>query len=269
MGGGGGGCYVDVGGHPTWVVDRGGGGEPLVLLHGGFDSSDTLLGALGPALAERFRVVAFDRRGHGRTPDADAPFRYADMAAEAAGVLEAVVGGGRPAHLVGYSSGGIVALLVALRRPDLVRTLVLVGANYHHDGLVPDALGSFGPGSRLMALVAKAYAERSPDGPDHFPAVAEKTLRLFATEPTLTADDLARVAQPALVVAGDDDAVALAHTCSLYEALPAGQLAIVPAASHLVVLEKPDVVVRLVLDFLAAAASGPPETLRPLRRRRA
>lgn len=258
------GGYVDVGGHPTWVADWGGGGEPLVLLHGGFDSSDTLLGALGPGLAERFRVVAFDRRGHGRTADTDAPFSYADMAAEAAGVLEAVVGG-RPAHLVGYSSGGIVALLVALRRPDLVRTLVLVGTNYHHDGLVAGALGSFGPGSRLVALVARAYAERSPDGPGHFPTVAEKTLRLFATEPALTTDDVARVVHPALVVAGDDDAVSLAHTCSLYEALPAGQLAIVPGASHLVVLEKPDVVGRLLLDFLAA--DGPPQTLRPLRRR--
>ena len=57
------------------------------------------------------------------------------MATETIGVLEQVVGG--PAHLVGWSDGGIVGLLVALRRPDLVDRLVLIGANFHFDGVVP------------------------------------------------------------------------------------------------------------------------------------
>lgn len=103
---------VDIDGHPTWVDDRGGPGSPLLLLHGGLSNSDELLNSIGTGLAERFRVVAFDRRGHGYTADTDADFHYADMATETVRVLEHVVGG--PAHLVGWSDGGIVALILAL-----------------------------------------------------------------------------------------------------------------------------------------------------------
>lgn len=124
--------YVEIDGHPTWVDDRGGPGTPLLLLHGGLSNSDELLNSIGAGLAERYRVVAFDRRGHGYTSDTDADFHYADMADETVRVLEQVVGG--PAHLVGWSDGGIVALLVALQRPDLVQRLVVIGANYHFDG---------------------------------------------------------------------------------------------------------------------------------------
>jgi pimeloyl-ACP methyl ester carboxylesterase len=184
------------------------------------------------------------------------------MAEETVGVLERVIG--EAAHLVGYSDGANVALLVALRRPDLVRSLVLVGANYRFDGLIPGVFDDFGPESDVAALLLTAYAERSPDGAEHFPAVMEKTTTMFATEPTMTEADLARVGAPALVLVGDDDIATLAHTCSLYESLPAGQLGVIPAASHLVVFEKPELLNALVTEFLAA--QGPPQTLMPVRR---
>ena len=80
------GGYVDVGGHATWVEQTGAGEETVLLLHGGLSSCDDLLGTVGPTLAEQYRVVAFDRRGHGRTADTDAPFHYADMAAVSTGL---------------------------------------------------------------------------------------------------------------------------------------------------------------------------------------
>jgi pimeloyl-ACP methyl ester carboxylesterase len=252
--------YVTIGGHPTWVADRAGPGEPVLLLHGGLGSSDDdLLDSIGPALVDRHRVVAFDRRGHGHTPDTDADFHYADMAAETIGVLEQVVGG--PAHLVGWSDGGIVALLVALDRPDLVRKLVVVGANYHRDGVLPIEAD---PQSPLGQALAANYSERSPDGPGHFATVLHKGLALIEAEPTLTTDDIAGITQPTLVMAGDDDVIRLAHTCSLYEALPRGRLAVVPGASHALPLEQPELVARLITDFLAA--TDPPDTLLPIRR---
>ena len=252
------GSYVDIDGHPTWVDERGRGDETIVLLHGGMSNSDLLLDTIGDALGARYRLVSFDRRGHGRTADTPAPFHYDDMATETIGVLEQVVGG--PAHLVGWSDGGIIALLVAQRRPDLVGKLVPIGANYHFDATVDLALA---PDSPVAVMIGQAYAERSPDGPEHFGVIFEKTMALFGTEPTMTTADLARIGAPTLVMAGDDDLIRLDHTCSMYEALPAGQLAIVPGASHALPIEKPADVARLVLEFLA---SGPPATFMPVLR---
>jgi len=251
--------YVDIGGQPTWVEDRGSGAETILLLHGGLSNSDLLFDTLGAGLGERYRLVAFDRRGHGRTADTDAPFHYDDMAAETVAVVDKVVGG--PAHVVGWSDGGIIALLLGIDHRELVGRLVPIGANYHYDGLGPVGLD---PDSPVVAMIAQAYAERSPDGADHFPVVLDKSLTMFTTEPTLTPADLARITAPTLVLVGDDEAIRLDHTCSLYEALPAGQLAVVPAATHAVPIEKPADVVRLILDFLAAPE--PPSTFMPMRR---
>jgi pimeloyl-ACP methyl ester carboxylesterase len=250
--------YADIGGHPTWFADSGGPGEPVLLLHGGLSDSELLMESLEPALGKRFRILAFDRRGHGRTADSAAPFHYDDMATETIAAIEKLIGG--PGHLVGWSDGGNVALLVALRRPDLVRSLVLISANYHFDGNMPT-----GPLGSEPRPLRDRYAERSPDGGEHFTATFEKSRAMWAVEPTLMPDDLRRISAPALVLAGDDDLMTLAHTASLYESLPAGQLAVVPGTSHALVLEKPELVGRLIGDFLSAPEK--PKTRMPVRRR--
>jgi len=86
---------------------------------------------------------------------------------------------------------------------------------------------------------------------------------MWSEEPTLTVEDLAKIDIPVLVVAGDDDVVALDHT-ALYQALKQGQLAVIPGASHLVFMEQPDLINTLIERFLDA--KGPPETLMPIRR---
>lgn len=107
--------YVDVDGHPTWVIDEGA-GDTVVVLHGAFHGSDAILRSLA-VLGEDRRLVAFDRRGHGRTGDTAMAFHYADMAEETISVIESL--DASPAHLVGYSAGAVVAMCVALRRPEL------------------------------------------------------------------------------------------------------------------------------------------------------
>ena len=256
------GDYIDVEGHPTWVEARGRAvrdSQVVLLLHGGLSNSDLLLDMVEPTMAAKYALVAFDRRGHGRTADTPAPFHYEDMATETVRVLEQVVG--KQVHLVGFSDGGIIAMLVALRIPERVGRLVLIGANFHVDGVQPLELSDDSP---ALTAIAESYAERSPDGPEHFGVVAEKAEALFRSEPTMTTADVGRIGAPTLVMVGDDDVVKLSHACALYESLPAGQLAVIPGASHLVVLEKPGVVARFIDDFLGSA--WPPETMMPFRR---
>ena len=124
-------------------------GRTLVLLHGGLSDSASMMRAVGPYLKEQFVLAAFDRRGHGRTADTDEPFSYDEMASETIAFIEEL---DRAVYLLGHSDGGNVALIVAQRRPDLVRRVVVVGANFHYDGLVP--LDDFTPESEGFAEFA-------------------------------------------------------------------------------------------------------------------
>src|SRR5262249_15667391 len=100
-------------------------------------------GQQGAVLAEGFRVIVPDRRGHGRTADVEGPISYAVMADDTIAFMDAL--GTGPAHVVGWSDGGDVGLLVAIKRPDLVRRLVTIGSNFSADGLTREAAESFKP----------------------------------------------------------------------------------------------------------------------------
>lgn len=250
--------YVSILGHDTWTsigIER---AETVLLLHGGLSNSDAMLDTIGGPLGDTYRVTAFDRRGHGRTADTTAPFHYATMADETIAFLEHL---GGHAHLVGWSDGGNVGLLVALQRPDLVGRLVTIGANFHHDGLRPLTGGSDSP---VFAAMTAEYGERSPDGAEHFDEVLGKSLTMFGSEPELTVDDLGQISVPVLVMAGDDDLIELGHTCALYESIPGAQLAVVPGTSHGLPAEDPQETVRIIKRFLAADL--PPTTMMPNRR---
>ncbi|UED84891.1 alpha/beta fold hydrolase [Streptomyces profundus] len=249
---------------PLWYHEQGSPtGDPVVLLHSAFVDSRMFDVAL-PHLDVHFRVLTFDRRAHGHTPDVGGPLSYELMARDTIAFLERVVNG--PAHLVGHSDGANVALLVAMRRPDLVRKLVPISGNFHHEGLLPGVLEGFGEEDALRYLGTN-YGAVSPDGEQHFPTVVDKVLRMAGTQPTLTEADLARITARTLVVAGDDDAMSLEHTVALYRAIPDAELAIVPRASHLLVVERPAEVYGLVNTFLTTA-EPPPPTRQPIRRAR-
>lgn len=249
---------VQLGEVRTWY-DETGSGEPILLLHGGFVDSRSFEPAV-PALAEHFRVFRMDRRGHGRTPDVAGPISYDLMAQDTIAFLDQVVGG--PAHLVGYSDGAIIALLVAIRRPDLVGKLVSISGNFHRDGILPGVLDGFGHEEPMRRLAAR-YGEVSPDGEEHFAVVAAKLLRMAREEPTMTVEELAGITSRTLVIAADDDAMSLEHTIALYRAIPDAELAVIPGASHLLVVEKPAEVYRLVGIFLTTDAT---QTWQPIRR---
>jgi pimeloyl-ACP methyl ester carboxylesterase len=254
------GTMIDLRGRPTWYAAHGS-GDPLVYLHGGFGDAREFDSALD-AYTPHFRVFTPERRGHGRTPDIEGPYSFPGFAADTVAFLEDVVGGA--ADLVGYSDGATTALHVALGRSDLVRRLVLISGQFHVDGMQAGFLDGPDVVAELVASpLAAAYGELSPDGADHFPVVAGKIVELARTGPTLDAEQLAGVAARTLVVSGDDDIVHLEHTVALYRGIPESELAVVPGTSHLLVAEKPQLVTRLVLDFLT---TDPVPTIAPVRR---
>jgi pimeloyl-ACP methyl ester carboxylesterase len=249
--------YVLLGEVRTWYDQRGK-GEPLLLMHGGLVDARFFDKNVG-ALAERFQVFLPERRGQGHTPDVDGPITYETMARDTIAFLETVVGG--PAHLVGHSDGAVTAMLAAMRRPELVRRLVLVSGGFHHDGLMPgmDEIDV----DQVTDYLADAYAEVSPDGRDHFRVVAEKIARLGAEEPTLDRSELGAISSRTLVMFGDDDLVTLEHVIAMYGAIPGSELAIVPGTSHFLLQEKPALCNAIILEFLT---TEPVPTVAPIRR---
>jgi len=110
--------------------DTGGRGPVVLLLHGWMASADLNWWAVyGDLVQAGFRVLAIDHRGHGRGLRPLTPFRIADCAADAAGLLRAL--GTGPAQVVGYSMGGAIAQLMARDHPDVVSGLVLSGTAQH------------------------------------------------------------------------------------------------------------------------------------------
>ncbi|MFC4020369.1 alpha/beta fold hydrolase [Micromonospora sp. GCM10011542] len=241
--------YVQLGGVDTYY-ERDGAGDPLVLLHPGLADSRAF-GQNVPGLAAHFTVYRPDRRGHGRTPDVDGPISYEVMARDTIAFLEQVVGG--PAYLVGHSDGTPVALLVALRRPDLVRRLVLAAGVFHHDGWIDGAIDL---DEETVEFFTQYHGEVSPDGPQRFPIVKDKLDRMHREEPTLTVADLAGYPGPALVMVADDDEVRVEHTLALRGGLPHAQLAVVPGTGHGLLADKPDLCNRLIIDFLTEPVDG-------------
>ena len=257
--------YVQIGGLRTWYEQEGS-GEPLVLLHGGMATNESWASQM-PEFAARFRVIAPERRAHGHTPDLLGPLSYDVMAADTIGFLETVVGGS--AHLVGWSDGGIVGLLVAMTRPDLVHKLVAISANFDTSGIVPQAtegMASMAPESDEVAMLRMPYESSSPDGPEHWPVVFGKFLEMASTQPAISVEQLGRISAPTLVLAGDDDMISLEHAAALFRAIPNSQLGLVPGTSHFLAMEKPALVNRLVLDFLE---QDPVATIMPMRRAQA
>jgi pimeloyl-ACP methyl ester carboxylesterase len=250
------GTYVELPQVKTWYDERGQ-GEPLVLLHGGVVDA-SFFEANIDALAARFRVFALDLRGHGHTPDVEGPLTYEALAQDTIDFIDAVVGG--PAHLVGHSVGAGVALHAALRRPDLIRRLVLISGAFHHDGLISTDEVDI---DQVVAAFGASYGAVSPDGEDHYPVVVRKIFEMDQRDPALTPSDLSGVGARTLVMASDDDIITLEHTLALYRGIKDSELVVVPGTSHFLTQEKPDLCNAIMVDFLNG---HPVATVAPMRR---
>lgn len=239
-----------------------GDGEPIVLLHGGLADNSTWAAQFA-GLSPRRHVVAPERQAQGHTPDRPGALTYQAMADQTVGFLVAL--GLGPVDLLGWSDGGMVGTLIAAEQPELVRTLTVTGSGFSSAGYVPGAmedLVALSPGDEDMEMFAAMYALASPDGPEHFPEVWEKMRTMWA-EPFDWTGQVRQISAPTLIIVGDDDYVSVEHAQEFSRIVANGQLAVVPGASHLVPMEKPDLFNQLVLEF---TANPYPETMMPLRR---
>lgn len=243
-------------------------GPPLLLLHGGMSDSREWHRQL-EALADRWRVVAWDAPGCGASDDVPAEWTLDDLAATVVGLASAL-GLGR-AHLCGVSFGAGLALAVAARAPDLVRSLVLVSGYAGWAGsLPPDEVQA-----RLGFALAAAEDPPEPrledgqllTGPDPSPEVLQEMLEIArdarpATYAVLgrafAAADLRPVLPhlrlPVLVVRGEADSrCPPAASEALAAAIPGAMMIVLPGVGHVVHQEAPEALERVLRPFLVAA----------------
>jgi len=221
-----------------------GDGAPLVVLHGNGGSIAALRYQIEFFRTHR-QVIAVDSRGHGHSEMGAGHLTYVQMADDVAALLAQLHSG--PADVLGWSDGGIVALLLALHHPAAVHRIALSGANLSPDDLAPgDLAGMTAELRNARAMLAAGDHVRPWD-------IVCQHLQLMVTQPHITAADLARIPAPALVLAGEHDLIAAAHTRRIAAALPHAQLHIFPGAGHGALQEVPAAFNAIVEQFFTAA----------------
>jgi 3-oxoadipate enol-lactonase len=245
-----------------------GDGPPLVLM-GSIGSSVAMWEPQLPALADRFRVVRVDHRGHGRSPVPPGPYTIADLGADVLALLDHL--GEREAALCGLSLGGMVGMWVAAHAPERVSALALLATSaYLGPGLWEQRIAAVEAGG--MAAIADGaiarwftpgFRARRPEQVARFSAMLQATPPAgyvgccAAIRDMDQRADVAKISAPTLVMVGADDvATPPAHARDLAERIAGARLEEVPGAAHLMNVERPDTVNHHLLDHLERHANG-------------
>lgn len=247
-----GGVYVEVAGSTIWHFCGGDPqGVPTVLLHGLFASAATWGAQVTDFVDAGLRVYLPERPGHGHSPDVPGEYTFATILERTVDYLETVVG--TRANLVGWADGAVVALLVARERPDLVNRVVYVNGYLNSSGRHTDEFVKLvlRRNPETIDYLRQHHDATSPDGPEHFGVVFDKTLRMITTEPEYPVRDFAGVEAPTLVVMADRGIVRMEHALEIVRALPKARFAVLPG-THIMPVESPELFNPLVLNFLAA-----------------
>lgn len=244
--------YLDLNGVSAYYEVHGA-GAPLLLLHGGFCSIESLTAQI-EHLAPAYQVHAPERPGQGRTADREGPITFEGMVRDTLAYLDAQ--GLGAVHVVGFSDGAITGLLLARDHPERVRSLVAISGNLDPSGFAEGEEGTEGEDGEDDSFrpFREAYDRLSPDGPEHGDVVLEKLVAMWTSQPQIPAASLAAVAAPTLVMAGQHDSIRTDHTLEIARSIPDAQVAIVPGASHLLMDERPALVNLLIAEFLAGLA---------------
>ena len=190
-------------------------GQPFILLHGNGENS-TYFNHQTKYFSDRFRVIAVDTRGHGKSPRGSAPFTIGQFAEDLNELMDKLQI--PKAIILGFSDGANIAMKFALRHPDKVTALILNGGNLNAKGVkrtvqIPIELGY---------KFTKLFAEKSEES-------KRKTelLGLMVNEPNIKSDELRSIKAPTLVIAGTKDMIKQSHTKEIAENIPNAKLSII------------------------------------------
>jgi pimeloyl-ACP methyl ester carboxylesterase len=214
-------------------------------------------------LSRTRKVIAVEMQGHGRTADIPRELSSENHADDVAALLQYLKLS--RADLIGYSMGGGVAMQVAVRHPDQVRKVVVISSTFRRDGRVQEGFDAI---SKLTADALKGdpieteYKRLSPT-PDQFSKFVERLVAADAEENDLSADQLQSTTAPMFFIHGDADGIRLQHVAEMFRLKggevhgdlrprSASRLAILPNTTHVTLMQRMDIIVPMVNDFLDA-----------------
>lgn len=217
-------------------------GEPLLIVHGNGGSIGTMAAQIA-FFRQRYRVIAMDSRDQGRSSDSPGPVTYEKMTDDLAALLDHLKTG--PVNVLGWSDGGIEALLLGIRHPAKVKKIAAMAANLNPgtDAVYPETWTM----ARSMIDAIPASQRDTPEG-----RRAIKVTTMMFSEPNIPASALGQIAAPTLVLAADHDLIRDEHTLEIYHHVPNSQLCIFPNATHMVPFDAPELFNRAVERFFGA-----------------
>jgi pimeloyl-ACP methyl ester carboxylesterase len=230
-----------------------GSGKPLVLLHGGLYGDISEYEKLIPALSKYYKVIAIGTRGHAKSEIGHIPYTYQMMAGDAYTVIRHITKDS--ILLLGFSDGAVQAMDLAIHHPDLVKKMVFAGGNV--------SAASYRPGEiEQLKLLSGSSLERDDPGfvrdrkklmpePQRWGEFVELLKHAWVNQVAFTDQQIKSITCPVIVTAGDRDQYnPIESFVRVYKLLPHAQLAIIPNSDHIIFYRQPELMEKIVLDFL-------------------
>jgi pimeloyl-ACP methyl ester carboxylesterase len=260
--------YADVNGLKLYYEVYGS-GKPIVLLHGSFMTIPLNWSQIIPLFNDR-KVIVAEMQGHGRTKDIDRAMSYEASSDDISGLLKHLKIDS--ADILGYSMGGGIAFQFAVRHPEQLRRLVILSGTYAHDGWWPDVEKSFGTINADMfkgSIIQKQYDSLGND-PAHFDEFVKKVMSMDL-KPYNWSAEVKKIQAPIFMAIGDADGVRYEHALELFRAkgggkmgdmygLPKSRFAIIPGTTHIGMMQRTDLLIPMITDFLDSDLNTAPPT---------
>jgi pimeloyl-ACP methyl ester carboxylesterase len=226
-------------------------GTPLLLLQGGMGSIADFKLCI-PELSKRFRVILPDTPGQGRSELADS-MSYPLLAKYMAALIDQLQLDST--YVMGWSDGGIIGLLLAEGRPDKVRKVIAVGANYN---LAGTNLRNVKPTPsvewerRNKDWIANYIKMLSRDWKKYY----RDAMHMWYQPEYFSPDILKRINIPVLIAQGDRDLIRIEHALEMHRMIKNSQFCVLPNTSHAVFRERPKLINQIAVEFFSHEASG-------------